>query len=148
MKRFVFNLETLLRHRENLEEKERNELARLRYLRQTEVNNRERLRRCLGENLRELCRLRSLDANSEEILWFYPYLDRLRYEIGLSEKTIAQLDKEVEKQLGVVIEATKKKKVLDSLKSRRLKEYNLGVERQEQKNVDEIVVTRYARKDG
>jgi flagellar FliJ protein len=148
MKKFAFNLETLLRHRNNLEEKERNELSRITFVYQTEVNRREEIRKRLKETSMELAQLRREKADSEEIAWFYPYIDRLRHEIGESDKRIAQLQQDLQAQKLVVIEAIKKKRVLDSLKTRKRREYNLAVERQEQKTVDELVITRFARKDG
>jgi flagellar FliJ protein len=147
MKKFAFNLETLLRHRKNLEEKERDELARLHFEYQTEINHRDDLRNRLKETLGELSRLRCKNADSGEVAWFYPYMDRLRYEIELSHKRIAELDRAFQAQKLVVIEATKKKKILDSLKTRKQREFNLAVERQEQKTVDELAVTRFVRKD-
>jgi len=148
MKKFAFNLETLLRHRENLEEKERNELSRITFLFQTEVNRRDELRNRLKETSVELGRLRRENADSGEVAWFYPYIDRLRHEITVTDKRIAQLQQDLQTQKLVVIEAIKKKRVLDSLKTRKQKEFNLAVDRQEQKTVDELVITRFARKDG
>lgn len=147
MKKFAFNLETLLRHRKKLEEKERNEFSRLHCELQTEVKRRDDLRKRLKETSVELSRLRSENADSREVAWFYPYMDRLMYEIELSGRRIARLEQALQAQKLVVIEATKNKKVLDSLKTKKQKEFNLAIERQEQKTVDEIVLTGFARKD-
>ncbi|HYK88135.1 MAG TPA: flagellar export protein FliJ [Acidobacteriota bacterium] len=148
MKKFVFNLETLLQHRITVEEKERNELRRLQYLFQTEINHRNTLHNRLGETALELSQLQSGNAtDSGEVEWFCLYMDRMRHEIALSDKRIAQLEQDLQAQKVAVIEATKKTKVLDSLKTRKQKEYSLAVERQGQKAIDEIVVTRFARKN-
>ena len=147
MKKFAFNLETLLRHRANLEEKERNELSRITFLFQTEVKRRDNLRNRLKETSVELGRLRRENADSGEVVWFYPYIDRLRHEIAVTDKRISELQQDIQAQKLVVIEAIKKKKVLDSLKTRKQKEFNLAVERYEQKTVDELTITRFARKD-
>ncbi len=146
MKKFVFNLETLLQYRINLEEKERNELARLKFLLQTEINHRNDLRGQLRRTALELSRLQNENADSREVDLYYRYEDRMRYEIDLSDKKILQLEKDLQAQKLVVIEATKKKKGLESLKTRKQKEYDLAVERQGQKAIDEIVVTRFARR--
>ncbi len=146
MKKFVFNLETLLQHRINLEEKERNELARLKFLLQTEINHRNELLGELKRTSRELSRLQNENGDAREADLYYRYEDRMRHEIELSDKKILQLEKDLQAQKLAVIEATKKKKVLDSLKARKQKEYDLAVERQGQKTIDEIVVTRFARK--
>lgn len=146
MKKFVFNLETLLQHRINLEEKERNELARLKFLLQTEINRRNELLGELRRTSLELSQLQNENGDAREADLYYRYEDRMRHEIELSNKKILQLEKDLQAQKLAVIEAKKKKKVLDSLKARKQKEYDLAVERQGQKTIDEIVVTRFARK--
>ena len=146
MKKFTFNLEALLRYRKNLEEKERNQLSRIHFELQTEINRRSDLCRRLREASEELFRLRTANADDVESSWFYPYLERMRHEIRLSDRRIVQLDQALQAQKLVVIEAIKKKKVLDSLKQKKRREFELAVERYEQKTVDELVVTRFARK--
>ncbi len=146
MKKFIFNLETLLRHRANLEEKARNELSRLKFLLQTEVNHRSDLQSRLGRTTLELSRLQNKNADSEDVDWHCRYADRMRHEIELSNNRILQLEKELQAQKLAVVEATKKRKVLESLKTKRQREHSLTVERQGQKTIDEIVVTRFARK--
>ena len=147
MKKFVFNLETLLHHRTNLEEKERNELSRIRFLLQSETKHREDLRRRLKETALELSRLQTENADSREAAWFCLYLDRIRYEIELSDRQIIQLEQRLQAQKLAVIEATKKTKVLNSLKARKEKEHDLAAERETQKTIDEVIVTRFVRKD-
>jgi flagellar biosynthesis chaperone FliJ len=66
--------------------------------------------------------------------------------VAASNKHVAELEKKIQAQKLVVIEAVKKKKVLESLKRKKQKEFDLATERQGQKNIDEIVVTSYARK--
>jgi flagellar protein FliJ len=147
MKRFVFNLETLLRHRENQEEKERNEFSRINYELQSELRRGDDLRGRLKESLREIFRLRCDNTDSGELALYYRYTDRLRNEIRLSDRHVFQLEQALQAQRLVLIEATKKKKLLDSLKAKKHKQYDLIVQRQEQKTVDELVVTRFARRD-
>ncbi len=147
MKKFVFNLETLLHHRMNLEEKQRNELSRLRFLLESEVKRRDDLRRRLRATALELSRLQNENVDSGESAWYCLYMDRIRHEIELSDERIVRLEKNLKAQRLAVIEATKKTKVLKALQARRLKEYDLAVERQGQRAIDEIVVTRFARRE-
>jgi len=147
MKKFSFKLETLLQYRTNIEEKERLALSRLNFMLQAEIGQRERLRAIERETLAQLTLERSGAGQEAESRWYYPYLDRLRLEIERSSLRITNLEKEVDAQKLVVIEASKKKKVLDTLKTKRVKEFTAAVEKQEQKAVDEIVVTRYAHKE-
>ena len=143
MSRFLFSLETLLRHREDLEQKERDELFRLTYKYQTELRHRDELTIKFRETMKELSSKRSENSDHMELDLFYPYINRLTYEIGESEKRLIQLQAEVQAQKEVVIEATKKRKVLASLKSKKEKEFVAAMEKQEQKEVDDLVVMRF-----
>ncbi len=147
MKKFLFKLETLLQYRVNIEEKERLALSRLNFTLQTEINQRDRLRSIEQETLAQLTRVRSGAGDEIESRWYYPYLDRLRLEIERSNIRIASLEKEISAQKIVVVESSKKRKVLDTLKTKKVKEFTAAVEKQEQKAVDEIVVTRFARRE-
>lgn len=143
MPKFRFSLETLLNHREDIEQKEREELLRLNYRLHTELRHRDELTVKFREIMNELSDKRSGNTDHKELDWYYRYLNRLTNEIGESEKRLAQLQSEIQAQKEVVIEAGKKKKVLASLKSKKQKEFVLEMEKQEQKEIDDIVVTRY-----
>jgi flagellar protein FliJ len=144
--KFVFSLEALLQHKERIEQKERDELLRRIYNYQIELQNRDRLAVRLKETMEELGRKQAEEAASQELNWFYLYINRLRLEIQEAEKRLLQIESQVQEQKKVVIEASKKKKTLVSLKSKKEKEFVLSLEKQEQKEIDELVVTRYAGK--
>jgi len=146
--RFQFSLETLLRHREDIEQKERDALFQLNYKYQTELRHREDLGIKLRETMMELSSKRSGTPDQLELNWFYLYLNRLTHEIGESEKCLARLQAEVQAQKEVVIEASKKRKVLASLKSKQEKEFAFAMEKREQKEVDDLVVTRHGAREG
>ncbi len=143
MPRFLFSLETLLRHREQIEQKERDELFRLNYKCQTEIRHRNDLSLKFRETMNELALKQSEHSDHQELNWFYLYINRLTREIGESEKRLAQLEVEVQAQKDIVIEASKKKKVLASLRSKKEKEFVSATEKQAQKEVDDLVITRF-----
>jgi flagellar export protein FliJ len=145
--RFLFSLEVLLRHREDIEQKERDELFRRTYKYQIELHRRDELTAKFQETMKDLSVRRAENTVSQELTWFYLYLNRLTHEIGECEKRLAQLQSEVEAQKGVVIEASKKRKTLATMKAKKEKEFIVALEKQEQKEVDELVVTRYAAKE-
>ncbi len=145
MKRFSFNLETLLRHRKHLEEKEKNELSRLFFSYKSELNQREILQRKYLETLLELAQKRQGSLDHQEMSWFYLYLDRLRLELEYSAQRILKLEKQIQTQQGAFCEASKKRKAVDALKAKRLRHHIAAFERGEQRGVDELVVTRFAR---
>lgn len=145
--KFVFTLETLLRHRINLEQKARDALLRLTYEYQVEQDHREGLSGKFKENMELLSLKRSQNSDHQELNWFYLYLNRLTHEIGECEKRLLQLKKEIQTQKEVVVEASKKRKTLTAMKAKKEKAYLKELEKQEQKEIDDLVLTRYAAKD-
>jgi len=141
--KFRFELETLLRHKEDVEQKERDELFRRTYQQQMESRNRELLAAKFQEIANELSQKRSENAPHEEIEYFYLYLNRLTQEIKESEKRLSKLQSEVQAQKEAVIEATKQRKTLATMRAKKEVEFKLAQEREEQKEIDELVVTRY-----
>ena len=144
MAKFIFNLETLLRHREDTEQRERDELMRINYKHQVEVNHRNSLSAKFQETMNDIAQRCQTNAIDEELNWSYSYLNRLTHEIRESEKRLTQLQSEVQAQKEVVIEAAKKRKTLASLRAKKEKEFLVALDKQEQKEIDDLVVTRYA----
>jgi flagellar protein FliJ len=145
--KFHFNLETLLQHRERLEQRERDELFRRNYRYQMELKNRDSLNARMKTTMTDLNQKQAESPASEELSWFYLYINRLKKEIRESEEKLKLLNTEVQKQKGIVIEASKKKKALALLRAKKEKEFIYALEKQEQKEMDELVATRYAKKD-
>ncbi len=143
MPKFKFGLETLLRHREDLEQKERDELLRLTYNYQVELARRDDLRSKFQVTIKELSLKRAENAGNQELDWFYLYLNRLTQEIQQSVKRLEQLESEIQAQKLVVIEASKKRKTLDLMKARKKKQFVFALEKQEQKEIDDLVTTRF-----
>jgi len=145
--KFQFSLETLLRHREDIEQKERDELFQRTCRYQNELRHREDLGIKLRDTMKELSARRSGTPDEIESSWFYLYLNRLTHEIGESEKCLARLQAEVQAQKAVAIEATQKRKVLASLKAKQEKEFVFAMEKREQREVDDLVVTRHGARE-
>jgi flagellar protein FliJ len=142
--KFLFNLETLLKHRENVEQRERDELLRISYKYQIELRNRDDLMARRQEMMQELAQKQMENASDQELVWFHRYIERLGQEISECKKRLVQLESEVQAQKEVVIDASKKRKVLALLKAKKQKEYFMEMEKQEQKEIDDWIVTRFA----
>ena len=91
MKRFQFRLETLLHHRRNIEEKEHTRFLRIQSEILTETDRREKLRAQQFETLAGLAQKQTGTFDSQEVSWFYRYLDRLVRQIERSAERIAAL---------------------------------------------------------
>ncbi len=146
MKGFSFSLETLLRHRGNIEEREKTILSRIRFNLQNEQLRREQVVRKHLEALGELEALRRVNSEQDEIRLYYPYLERLRREADAIDGNIVRLEKELQEQKNAVLAASRNKKVIETLKARKRTEFMTELNRQDQKTVDEIVVSRLGRR--
>jgi len=143
---FRFNLEVVLKHREDIEQKERDELLRIKYAYQVALHEQELLEQKRRETMKELALKQTEAADSRDMNWFFLYLDRLHHEIEETKKLLIKLDSEIQSQKVIVIEASKKRKVLSSLKSKKKKEFILALDKKEQKEVEEWIAARYAAK--
>ena len=147
MTRFRFTLEALLRHREDLEQKERDELLRLNYQYQLELKKRNELISRKQATSEEFALKQADHQNQQEWVWYHLYLKRLSEDISESEKRLIQWKAKIEAQKTVVIEASKKRKTLASMKAKKKKEFVMALEKQEQKEVDDLVTTRFGFKE-
>jgi flagellar export protein FliJ len=145
LRQFRYSLETLLRYREDIEERERDKLHRLTYQHQVEDNIRKRLAKELQETMHDMVAMCADKSRDKELTWFHLYLNRLTREIGESDKSLAQLKSAIEAQRKTVIEASKNKKALTSMKAKKEKEFNVELDRSEQKEIDDLVVTSCSR---
>jgi len=143
MAKFHFNLQTLLQHREDREQEARDELMRRSYRLQSEQHNLDELQRKFNETAAEEVAARDTDEFCDYRMYYRLYQDRLRLEIDACEKKLAQLRAQVEEQKTTVVEASKKRKTLSSLREKRQKEFDIGQEKAWQKEMDDLEVVRY-----
>jgi flagellar FliJ protein len=147
MKKFVFRLETLLQHRRNVEEQERTKFTLIRNELHAECGRRQSFMASQDRTRAELAGILSTDCNAQECQWCSRFLEYLALEIKRSDERIAGLEKKLEAQKQTMIAATRDKKIIEKLKARKQKEFQISLERMEQKAIDEIVITRYAARD-
>ena len=143
MRTFTYSLETLLRYREGIEERERDELHRLTYNHQVEDNIRKGVAAKLLETMHNMVALCANKSTDQELAWFHLYLKRLTREMCESDKRLAQLKSAIEAQKQAVIKASKNRKTLASMKEKKEKEFFEELGRREQKEIDDLVVTRH-----
>ena len=145
MAKFRFSLQTLLRYREDAEQAARDEMMMRVARQQQEQQKLDGLRNRRIETSREMVEKQMQNEAYNELIYYRMYLDRLDYEIENSQKRLVRLKAEVELQRRILVEASKKRKTLTSLRDKKKKEFNLEQERIFQKEIDEIVVLRHKR---
>jgi flagellar export protein FliJ len=145
MAKFRFSLQTLLRRREDAEQAARDEMMMRVSRQQQEQQKLDELKKRRAENTAEMVAKQQDSKAYGELIYYRMYIHRLDMEIENSNKRLVRLRAEVEVQRKVLIEASKKRKTLTSLRDKKEKAFNIEMERAFQREIDEIVVLRHKR---
>lgn len=139
MKQFRFSLQKLKDFREQELERQKNTLSLLQAdLRRIE-EARETLEGTLSEQAEQLDRVYRLGSTASEIAMRKRYIVTLQQEIHIKEQQVLEKQAEIERQLSVVVEATKDVKTLEKLEEKQLEEYNHAAAKENEQFIEEFV---------
>ena len=146
MAKFQFKLQTLLNHRQRIEEQRQSELAQAYRQLEQQQGVIEGLRGRLDyyQGQYEVRPGGSIDINQRALL--HNYICRTVEEISKQETVLADIRAAVEAKRANLEAALKDRKVLEKLKERDLRTYAQDLMRREQLSLDEIVVQQVAAK--
>lgn len=132
MKKFKFSLEKLLDYRWQIElEAKRNYAAC-----QQEINEHEQQMAQLVNEKQSLLEIREETVNRMQIQqWYLLGLERQMME---TQNQLLASQQKLQQALNVYIDAQKERKVLEKLKEKQLNEYQLLLNQEEQKMLDEM----------
>lgn len=139
MKKFQFTLQKLKDFREQELDRQKNALAMLQAELRRIEDARETLIDTLGVQSEQLERVCRLGSTASDIAMRKRYIVTLQQEIHLKEQQIAQKKLEIEKQLGVVVEATKDVRTLEKLEEKQLEEYRAAEGKENEQFIEEFV---------
>jgi len=145
MAKFRFSLQALLKRREDVEQAARDEMMLRVSRQQQEQQKLDDLRNRRIQTAMEMAEKQQEDTAYGELIYYRMYLDRLDLEIENSHRRLVRLRAEVEVQRKILVEASKKRKTLSSLREKKEKEFKLALEKTFQKEIDDIVVLRHKR---
>jgi flagellar export protein FliJ len=80
-----------------------------------------------------------------EVLLYVNFVERLTRDIEKQKEKVAEVEKKLEQGLEDLIEAKKKKKTLEQIKNKKLKEHNHAMLKIEQDFLNEVSTTRFSR---
>jgi len=143
---YTFNLQVALDHRQFLEDNLKKELAEIK---QQVAKAREQLDTMKRKEMNTAAVLKDEQAkglSSDGVIAYHAYLKRLADRIKRQKSTLGKLmEAESEKQ-GQLLEAMKRRQILEKLKERGLDRYNRTMLKKEMELIDELAVNRFARK--
>jgi len=146
MKRFNFRLKKVLKHKEIVEDLEKERLGKAKSELQRE---RERLQRMEDQRRRtreELKERRTSRISLPEALIYEAYLERVDEEVSQQATKAAQLSQKVQRTRDDLLQASQEKRIVEKLRERKEAEYTIELRKFEQGISDEASVNQFNRK--
>jgi len=145
MKKFRFNLESVLKYRENTEENEKSVLAGLNAQLASLMRQLAALRDEYAAKAEEFEEEAKSGVTVHEIRANHAFLKNIDYGIELKIKEIEHQSKLVTHQTAVVVRAMQDTKTLDKLKEQKFKKYTKEEQKAHEKFVEEFVTNTAAK---
>ncbi len=139
MKRFEFSLNKLLNYKDQVLKKEKNDLANLRKQQQQAIDEKHEMIGKLKHSNEDFVIKSNFGMTPQHIALAKSYMNSLSEQIRSLERIIVILEGQIEKQLGVVIEATKEVSSLEKLQEKQLEEYKKEFQKAEETFIGEYV---------
>lgn len=137
MKKFQFSLKKLSNYKEQVLKKEKNELAAMRRQQQIYIDQKIKLINCLEQTNEQFNKER--DFTPQKMAIHKYYMSSLSEQIKQSINNIENIQETIDKQLQIVISATKEVNTLDKLEQKQLEEYKKAETKENELFIEEFV---------
>lgn len=139
-------MQSVLDYREKIEEKILSEFSEKKRELDLEKTKLKKLV-CERENLiSDLRNMRSKTVHAEDIASYISYVEKIREKEKKQKDVIHQVKEQVESKRKELVEAVKKRKVMEKLKEQHAVEYEKNIREREQKDSDEMSVLKFGRR--
>ena len=143
---YTFNMQTVLDHRQFIEDQLKKDLAEIRQLAMAAHQQMTLLKSKEIDTRAALKREQAKGVSSDQVVAYHAYLQRLSAGIAKQLAIISEIkDRETKKQ-DELLAAMKKRQILEKLKDQGLDRYNQMMLKKEMNFIDEIAVNRFVRK--
>lgn len=139
MKKFQFTLQKLMDFREQELDRQKNALAVLQGDLKRIMDRREELSAMVARYSSELVASGAAGVSAAEMAMRKRYIVTLQQEIHECEQRAFLKQQEIEKQLAVVVDATKDVKTLEKLEEKQLEEYKAAEGKENELFIEEFV---------
>lgn len=146
-KSFKFRLQTILDYKKDMEEKEKEKLAKILAELQRAIEHREYLRQLrikASWELKEKQKAGGLDIG--ELRFYTHYLKKLDNDIIEAELMIEEIKAREREQRKALLEAAKERKKYEKVKEKHKEEFEAEMAEKERKLIDELATVKFARR--
>lgn len=147
MKKFKFSLEKLLDIRMKKEDLAKREFSAMLAQQEKEKLALEGISTTINAKNADRKNQRNKVVSAVDEMFFSNYLVGLNNKKLQQDFKLKQVMNETEKKRVVVVEKSKERKVIETLKDKKLAAYKIEADKEEQKMIDEISTMRAARKN-
>jgi flagellar protein FliJ len=144
---YVFKLQSVLDYRKNIEEKIHNDFSEKKRELETEKFNLKCLVKERVDIIDELRKMHGKSLHAEDIARYVSYVEKIREKEKKQKEIIERVKNELELKRNELLDAVKKRKVMEKLKERHTDEYESNMSAMEQKNSDEMSVLKFGRRE-
>lgn len=142
---YTFNMQTVLDHRQFIEDNLKKELAEIRERLTTAQRQLESLRRKEMETAAALKQEQATGISSDQVVAFHAYLKRLSGNITRQVDATREIEKQESVKQDALVQAMKKRQILEKLRDKDLDRYNRMMLKKEMNFIDEIAVNQFVR---
>ncbi|MCD6153927.1 MAG: flagellar export protein FliJ [Syntrophobacterales bacterium] len=139
---FNFRLQPVLDYRKQLEEKLMLEFADIKRSLDCEKEALKELRKERADLVSRLEKMGKSRLSAADASIYFSYISRMKNEENHREDIICRIEKGLKEKRADLVDASKKKRILEILKEKGLKEYRLFWIDREQKELDEAGIFR------
>lgn len=143
---YTFKLQAVLDHRQFIEDQLNKDFAEINQRIMTIKKQMDQLRRKEMETIRALKNEQSLGISSDQVIVYHAYLRQLGDRLANQAKTLVNVENEACEKRDALLDAVKRRKILEKLKAQGIDRYNRAILEDEMKFIDEIAVNQFARK--
>jgi flagellar protein FliJ len=147
MKKFNFNLQSVLDHRLLLEEREQEKLLKIHQEIALAEAGRQRLCNEIHELRLQIVQPEPGEVHVEKVLQVTRYVGKLEHDVVALARKIAQLDQQKRSQSEVLLEARRNREALENLRDKNLDQYQRQLSAMEQKLLDELSTVKFSAQD-
>ena len=143
---YTFNMQTVLDHRQFIEDQLKKDLAEIRQQVMAAQQQMKLLKRKEMDTRTALKQEQAEGVSSDQVVAYHAYLKRLSDRIARQMTVIDEIRERESKKQDALLEAMKKRQILEKLKDQSLDRYNQMKLKKEMNFIDEVAINRYVRK--
>jgi flagellar FliJ protein len=140
---FNFRLQSVLKYRKQLEERMMLEFAAKKRKLDCEKEALKKLRRGRADLISRLKKMGESKLSAADASIYLSYISHIKDKENHREEIICQIGKELEEKRTKLVNASRKRRILEIIKEKKLKEYRSSLISREQKELDESGILKF-----